>query len=104
MLLYHDGNIIQVLEGEKLKVMNLYSKIERDDRHRGIIRLISGEISQRDFPNWSMGFKSLSSAQYKQLLGYFDPASHKALNAPDAAEDRAALSLLKSFTASNNIY
>ncbi|PRY15677.1 FAD-dependent sensor of blue light [Pontibacter ummariensis] len=103
MLLYHDGNFIQVLEGEKEQVLKLFHKIEKDARHRGIIKLISVSIQSRDFPDWSMGFKSLSAQDYKQVMGYFDPTVNKQLKVPGASDDRVALSLLKTFTA-NNIY
>lgn len=59
-LLYNDGNIIQLLEGEKEDVENLYLKIARDIRHDGLIRLFQAFTEKRDFPDWSMGFSSIS--------------------------------------------
>lgn len=58
MLLYHDGNFIQVLEGERKNVLSTLSRIERDTRHRGVIRLIERDIDEREFGSWSMGFVS----------------------------------------------
>lgn len=54
MLLYAEGSILQVLEGPADAVDRTYEKIERDDRHRGLIRLVRREISEREFGDWSM--------------------------------------------------
>ncbi|RIJ41630.1 BLUF domain-containing protein [Pontibacter oryzae] len=97
LLLYHEGNIIQVLEGEKQQVMNVYYKIERDPRHKGIIKMISGDVSQRFFTGWSMGFKSLSAMEYKDALGYLEPESEDVLMSPETDEDPQAVTLLKTF-------
>lgn len=97
LLLYHEGNIIQVLEGEELEVMNLYYKIERDPRHKGIIKMISGQVLERYFSGWSMGFKSLSAKEYKDALGYLEPGSNDVLMSPDQDEDPQAVTLLKTF-------
>ena len=37
LLLYHEGSIIQVLEGEKEQVHSLYQTISRDPRHKNIL-------------------------------------------------------------------
>ncbi|MGD0268073.1 MAG: BLUF domain-containing protein [Candidatus Sulfotelmatobacter sp.] len=61
MLLYKDGNFLQVLEGETEKVLALYEKIRQDERHRSLTILSREAISHRDFPDWSMGFRDLRS-------------------------------------------
>ena len=70
LLLYHDGNILQVLEGEKEAVMNLYFHIEEDNRHRGIIKMVSGTSEERSFPEWSMGFKTVSDIEWDEMSGH----------------------------------
>ncbi len=72
MLLYKDGNFMQLLEGPKEAVIGLIRKIELDDRHRGIIRLLEREQPQREFADWSMGFKRLESASGARLPGHSD--------------------------------
>ena len=67
MLLYAEGSILQVIEGEENDVLRLYNKIELDKRHRDIVRVHEGEVSERNFSGWAMGFKSSS---YKELEGY----------------------------------
>jgi hypothetical protein len=70
MLLYRDGNFIQVLEGPEDVVMSLYEKIRRDKRHFGIIILGQQPITERQFPNWSMGFLNIDEMSAKELEGY----------------------------------
>jgi hypothetical protein len=61
MLLYKDGNFMQVLEGEEQRVRHMHRKLARDPRHRGLITLLQGETPEREFPTWSMGFRDLSA-------------------------------------------
>ncbi len=70
MLLYLDGNFIQVLEGEEKSVNDLYNIIDKDKRHTGNIVLLRKKINERNFPDWTMGFKSLSMDEASDLLGY----------------------------------
>ncbi len=70
MLLYKDGNFMQVLEGQAGVVRSAYAKIGRDGRHRGLITLLQGPIEERAFPNWSMGFKDLTAAPGSLKDGY----------------------------------
>jgi Sensors of blue-light using FAD len=39
MLLYKDGNFMQVLEGDEERVRALATKVSQDRRHRGFIQL-----------------------------------------------------------------
>lgn len=72
MLLYKDGNFLQMLEGEKENVMKLYDKISLDPRHTGVITILDGEEEERQFPEWSMGFRDLNSPEVLSLPGYSD--------------------------------
>jgi hypothetical protein len=70
MLLYKDGNFMQVLEGEEGPVRALYDKIGDDPRHRGKIVLRQGFTEERQFPGWSMGFRDLESPEARAIPGY----------------------------------
>lgn len=59
MLLYNDGNFIQVIEGPDTAVLDLYDKISRDGRHQNIVLLGKDPITERQFPKWSMGFRDV---------------------------------------------
>ncbi len=61
MLLYEDGNFMQVIEGEEADIDRLMLNIQSDPKHAGIILLLKESIQARDFSSWSMGFKDTSS-------------------------------------------
>lgn len=67
ILLYFNGNIIQVLEGSQEKVDNLYKVISKDPRHAQVIQLYKSAIEQRSFSDWSMGYKTLSENDLDHL-------------------------------------
>jgi hypothetical protein len=76
MLLYKDGNFMQVLEGEETVVRELFACIERDPRHFGTIVLLEEIVleeedshEQRAFPDWSMGFRSFADPDIKNFPG-----------------------------------
>lgn len=70
ILLYKDGDFMQVLEGEEQVVTALYERIAADPRHNSLTRLIQATHSQRQFPAWSMGFHDLSDPALHALPGY----------------------------------
>jgi hypothetical protein len=72
MLLHLNGKFIQVLEGDQKKVKQLYHRIENDERHKRVTLLLEGESANRIFDKWSMGFKSLSDTDFKNLSGFQD--------------------------------
>lgn len=70
MLLYKNGNFMQVLEGEESDVRDVHKKISTDMRHRGLLVLLQRHQQARDFAAWSMGFRDLSSVASLSLPGY----------------------------------
>jgi hypothetical protein len=71
ILLYFDGNFLQVLEGDAAAVTDLYNKIAQDVRHRGVFQLFAETADTRDFPDWSMGFRRLDkTAGAAELEGF----------------------------------
>ena len=60
LLLYKDGDFMQVIEGKETDIDQLFDNLIRDKTHSGVIRLLKEPIEQRNFSNWSMGFKNLS--------------------------------------------
>lgn len=87
MLLYRDGNFVQVLEGEPAAVDSLYATIARDPRHTGAIVLLRQEKAAREFPEWSMGFRDLNSPEVRSLPGYSEFMNVKLT--PDLGSGRA---------------
>ena len=45
---------LQMLEGPKKRVLEVFEKIKRDDRHLEIDVLLEGPAKERLFPNWAM--------------------------------------------------
>lgn len=70
LLLYKDGNFMQMLEGDEQAVTALYQRIELDPRHRGAIVLLKDEADARQFPDWSMGFRDLKSPELTSHPGF----------------------------------
>jgi hypothetical protein len=72
MLLYKDGNFMQLLEGPKEAVLSLVAKIKSDPRHRGILVLLQQDHAEREFNQWAMGFKKLDADAPREVPGYSD--------------------------------
>ncbi|WP_207423192.1 BLUF domain-containing protein [Desertivirga brevis] len=72
LLIYSSGNIMQVLEGDKQELENLYKVINKDPRHFGVIKLQEVTVNTRIFSEWSMGFKTVSPEEFKKVEGYLD--------------------------------
>ena len=59
-LLYYNKHFIQILEGNKKSVKQLYNNILIDVRHRDIMLLAENEKEKRFFVDWNMAFNELS--------------------------------------------
>jgi hypothetical protein len=70
MLLYKDGDFMQVLEGDEEAVRWLSARIGRDPRHTNVKALLEGPITEREFPDWSMGFHNLDGIEAGEISGY----------------------------------
>jgi hypothetical protein len=68
-LLLYNRRFIQILEGEKEIIENLYSKIKQDKKHSNVNLLGTNETSTRIFPKWVMAFKEINDSQLGQLTG-----------------------------------
>lgn len=55
VLLSVEDAYFQALEGPKAAVAQTYDRIARDERHRGLITLSDGPVTERQFPDWTMG-------------------------------------------------
>ena len=56
MMIYYRGEFVQILEGSKKSVQNVYEKfICPDPRHTAINKVLENTISHRSFNDWSMG-------------------------------------------------
>lgn len=99
LLLYKDGNFLQVIEGEEEEIHRLHAKISRDPRHTGLITLTERVIQQRQFSDWRMGFKNLSDPGVRTLPGYSEFLNTPLTGAEFAANPSRAERLLQTFKA-----
>ncbi|MFO0748075.1 MAG: BLUF domain-containing protein [Myxococcota bacterium] len=70
LLLYHEGNFLQILEGPAAAVDDLYARIARDRRHSRVLMLQRCDIEARSFGDWRMGFVALDAAMLSKLPGF----------------------------------
>jgi hypothetical protein len=70
MLLYKDGQFMQILEGPESAVKATFDRISRDPRHHGIIVLLKEKADERHFPDWSMAFRDLDLPVNQKVPGY----------------------------------
>jgi hypothetical protein len=71
-LLYHRDRFIQLVEGDDETVLARFEIIAADPRHRSVQKMRERQIGARQFPQWTMGFRSLSDESLKQLDGFED--------------------------------
>lgn len=99
MLCVSNDVFIQLLEGGRDEVCDLYNAIVRDPRHQNVRLLAYDEISQRQFGSWTMGRVDLARVNPSVLLKYFKRAELD----PFDASGSATLSLLGELVASASI-
>ena len=80
MLIYYNHCFVQILEGKKLDILNLFKKISKDHRHHSIEVFYQGEISERSFENWSMAGKALTDQELIELLPEYEPLDNEHLS------------------------
>ena len=66
MLMLVGGSFCQILEGSYESVTMVFDLISRDPRHSNVRMLELTPISERSFPNWTMGPPSRSVREFAQ--------------------------------------
>ncbi|MCA3148469.1 MAG: BLUF domain-containing protein [Burkholderiales bacterium] len=91
-ILCHGGDVyMQVLEGGRAAVNELYNKIVRDPRHTEVLLLHYEEVAERRFSGWTMGQVNVSKINPSTLLKY----SERPELDPFATSGKASLALLE---------
>ncbi|MCC6132648.1 MAG: BLUF domain-containing protein [Acidobacteria bacterium] len=90
---------MQVLEGGREEVNQLYSRIVRDGRHTGVTILDYEEITERRFSGWRMGRVDLHRLNPGIILKY----SEKPVFDPFRITSRVALALLEELVSTASI-
>ena len=68
VLLYSEGQVMQVLEGEAPAVHCLFAAIADDARHRSVTKLADGPVDGRAFADWSMRFRTVPPADFTRFM------------------------------------
>lgn len=100
LLLHHDGNFMQVIEGPIHEVEALEKRIAVDRRHVGFMVLIKRTITEREFDRWSMAFQNLSNQDLSSFPGWSDFLSPERTHLVGTETQSRALRLLQSFRSS----
>jgi len=99
MLCMSDEVFIQVLEGGRDQVCELYKTILGDNRHASVRLLVYEEITERRFGHWTMGHVNIAKVNASLLLKY----SERAALDPFACSGRATMALLEELVATASI-
>jgi hypothetical protein len=70
LLCFTNETFVQVIEGGRAEVCELYNAIVRDPRHRDVTMLAFEEIAERHFANWTMGQVNMEHVNPALLLKY----------------------------------
>ncbi len=95
----HGGVFLQVLEGGREEVNQLYGKVLRDDRHTDVTLLDYSEIAERRFSGWRMGRVDLDRVNTAVVLKY----SERPRLDPFGISGRVALTLLEELASTASI-
>jgi hypothetical protein len=84
VLLYSEGQYLQVLEGNRPEVEALFAKIKRDPRHHDVQVRRQEAVSRREFPHWGMGFQALPTAVFAHIQHFISPMLAHGKLSPEA--------------------
>ncbi len=96
MLLFAEGSFLQVLEGPREAVEDLFFDIRTDTRHTGIVKIYQEKTEKRIFGKWSMGLASMSNQELARIPGcedFFQSGKHIS-----AIQESTARRILEAFT------
>jgi len=72
MMIYHQREVMQILEGEKSVVQAMFDTIVADPRHTRVSVFYEGAICERAFKDWSMAFKSLDQVAINKITNGYE--------------------------------
>ncbi|AWG21989.1 hypothetical protein FFWV33_10915 [Flavobacterium faecale] len=70
-LIYHNNYFVQILEGDKQAVLDLYEKIKKDKKHHSVTLLWENSVDSRHFEEWNMAFYQPEENNMKQFVANF---------------------------------
>jgi hypothetical protein len=99
ILCYGGGIFLQVIEGGRAQVNELYNALVQDKRHTDVVLLHYEEITQRRFSGWTMGQVNLAKLNASIVLKY----SEKPELDPYGVSGSMSLALLEELMATASI-
>jgi Sensors of blue-light using FAD len=99
VLCFSEGIFLQVLEGGRSAVNQLYNRIAADPRHTQVELMVYQEIGERRFAGWTMGQVNLSRLNPSLMLKY---SAMPALD-PFSVSGSASLALFEELMATASI-
>ncbi len=99
LLCFSDDTFIQVLEGGRDEVCELFNAIVRDQRHVNVRILLFEEIPERHFGGWTMGQVNIAKVNPALLLKY----SEKTVLNPFTCSGHATMTLLNELIATSSV-
>jgi len=94
IIVYHEGQFLQILEGRERVVESLFEKISKDPRHDHVELLLRTEIIERSFADSSMGLCNTDAKDAKRFPGLIE---FLRVTPPFESEDERAKSILFKF-------
>jgi hypothetical protein len=91
------GNFLQVLEGPDKELDDVWDRISGDSRHHTIVVVEEGELDQRMFAEWTMGFKNVQEGDLAEFDGFSDMGSDAFWKHAEKSTLSEALDILKGF-------
>ncbi len=91
LLIFGDDRFLQVLEGEREQVNELYGKIVCDKRNKKNMILCFEEILEREFSDWSMRLLMLTQKNKELLLKYSRAEKFE----PESLNSKTSMALLR---------
>ena len=100
ILLYNDGNFMQVLEGPGNEIKSIFEKIKKDKKHKEVSLIACKNVKCRSYSEWSMAFRTVDKNLFNQIRieAYSDPLNTRLLPDNPNADD-SVLSLINLFIA-----
>ncbi len=95
LLAFDSRRFLQVLEGRREVVSEVFGRIAADPRHRRVVLLETQAVDERLFARWSMGFASADAAGSEMFLRFGCADAFE----PHAMSAGAALGLLRALAA-----
>ena len=67
-LIYHNKSFVQILEGNKNDVLQVFEKIKNDQRHHTITLLWENNVEDRFFTEWNMAYLRPNGESVKEYI------------------------------------